>query len=146
MPGLPPRQYEHEGRYTPLTHQFILTRRILRMIMMGRMIFGDSVGLKLPEICLTGEEKHRNNLTQETYPHRDRTRARISFGRHNHSFTFTLLEWMGASMMYIVFHFRVVSEVAPALSWSVIWGGPPCPCVVKNYVCDSELIPSPDRS
>ena len=32
----------------------------------GQMIFGDLVGLKLPDICLTGEGKPRKNLTQET--------------------------------------------------------------------------------
>ena len=36
----------------------------------GQMIFGDLVGLKLPDIRLTGEEKPRNNLTQETCPDR----------------------------------------------------------------------------
>ena len=34
----------------------------------GQMIFGDLVGLKLPDIRLTGEEKPRKNPTQETYP------------------------------------------------------------------------------
>ena len=34
------------------------------------MIFGDLVGLKFPDICLTGEEKPRKNLTQETCPYR----------------------------------------------------------------------------
>ena len=34
----------------------------------GQMIFGDPGGLKFPDICLTGEEKHRKNLTQETCP------------------------------------------------------------------------------
>ena len=34
----------------------------------GQMIFGDLVGLKLPDICLRGEEKPRKNLTQETCP------------------------------------------------------------------------------
>ena len=34
------------------------------------MIFGDLVGLKFPAICLTGEEKPRKNLTQETCPDR----------------------------------------------------------------------------
>ena len=34
------------------------------------MIFGDLVGLKFPYICLTGEEKPRKNLTQETCPDR----------------------------------------------------------------------------
>ena len=36
----------------------------------GQMIFGDLVGLKLPGIRLTGEEKPRKNLTQETRPDR----------------------------------------------------------------------------
>ena len=33
-----------------------------------QMIFGDLVGLKLLDIRLTGEEKPRKNLTQETCP------------------------------------------------------------------------------
>ena len=33
-------------------------------------IFGDLGGLKLPDICLTGEEKPQKNLTQETCPDR----------------------------------------------------------------------------
>ena len=36
----------------------------------SQMIFGDLGGLKLPDICLTGEEKPRKNLTQETCPNR----------------------------------------------------------------------------
>ena len=36
----------------------------------GQMIFGDLGGLKLPDICLTGKEKPRKNLTQETCPDR----------------------------------------------------------------------------
>ena len=35
-----------------------------------QMIFRDLGGLKLPYICLTGEEKPRKNLTQETCPDR----------------------------------------------------------------------------
>ena len=34
----------------------------------GRMIFGDLGGLKLPDICLAGEEKPRKSLTQESCP------------------------------------------------------------------------------
>ena len=34
----------------------------------GQMMFGDLVGLRLPDISLTGEEKPRKNLTQETFP------------------------------------------------------------------------------
>ena len=36
----------------------------------GQMIVGDLVGRKLPDIRLTGEEKPRKNLTQETCPDR----------------------------------------------------------------------------
>ena len=42
----------------------------------GQMIFGDLGGLKLPDICLTGEENPKKNLTQETCTKGDRTRAR----------------------------------------------------------------------
>ena len=37
----------------------------------GQMMFGDLVGLKLPDIRLTGEEKPRKNLTQETCADRE---------------------------------------------------------------------------
>ena len=36
----------------------------------GQTIFGDLGGLKFPDICLTGEEQPRKNLTQETCPDR----------------------------------------------------------------------------
>ena len=36
----------------------------------GQMIFRDLMGLKLPDIRLTGEEKPQKNLTQETCPDR----------------------------------------------------------------------------
>ena len=37
----------------------------------GQIIFGDLVGLKLPDIRLTGKEKPRKNLAQETCPNRE---------------------------------------------------------------------------
>ena len=37
----------------------------------GQIMFGDLVGLKLPDIRLTVEEKSRKNLTQETCPDRE---------------------------------------------------------------------------
>ena len=49
-----------------------------RMIMTAKWYSGDLVGLKLPDICLTGEEKPRKNLTQETWPYR----ARCVTGAH----------------------------------------------------------------
>ena len=37
----------------------------------GQMIFGDLVGLKLPDIRLTSGENPEKNLTQETCPDRE---------------------------------------------------------------------------
>ena len=37
----------------------------------GQMVFGDLGGLKFHDICLTGEEEPRKNLTQETCPDRE---------------------------------------------------------------------------
>ena len=70
VPGPPPRQHKHERWYTPPTNLFILTRRIWNDDCDGQMIFGDFVGLKLPDICLTGEERPPKNLSQETCPDR----------------------------------------------------------------------------
>ena len=54
----------------------------------GQMIFGDLGGLKLPGICLTGVEKPRKILTQETCPTGDRTRARCVTSAHATTFLF----------------------------------------------------------
>ena len=48
----------------------------------GQMIFGDLGGLKLPDICLTGEEKPRKNLTQETRPDRGSNPGPLRTGSH----------------------------------------------------------------
>ena len=49
----------------------------------GQMIFGDLGGLKLPDICLTGEEKHRKKTSpRKPVPTGDRTRARCMTGGH----------------------------------------------------------------
>ena len=40
------------------------------MMITTEMILGDLGGLKFPDICLTGEEKPRKNLTEETCPDR----------------------------------------------------------------------------
>ena len=48
----------------------------------GQMIFGDLGGLKLPDICLTDEEKPRKNLIRETFPTGDRTLAHCMTGAH----------------------------------------------------------------
>ena len=59
IPWPPPRQHEHERRYTSSTHQFILTRRIWKDDYDDHMIFRDFMGLKLPDIGLAGEENPR---------------------------------------------------------------------------------------
>ena len=59
-----------EKQYSPSTHSVIPTRRIWNDDYDGQMIFGELGGLKFPDICLTGEEKPRKNLTQETCPDR----------------------------------------------------------------------------
>ena len=51
----------------------------------GQMIFGDLGGLKLPEICLTGEEKSRETSPRKLVPIGDRTRARCVTGAHTTS-------------------------------------------------------------
>ena len=56
----------------------------------GQIIFGD---LKLPDMCLTGEEKPRKNLTQETCPdwgsNPGLLRDRLACYRLSHSGTHT---------------------------------------------------------
>ena len=65
MPGPPPRQHKHERQYTPVTYSVIPTRRIWNDDCGGQMIFVDLVGLKFPDICLTGEGKpHPGNLSE----------------------------------------------------------------------------------
>ena len=48
----------------------------------AQMIFGDLGGLKLPDICLTGEEKPRKTSLRKLVPTGDRTRARCVTGAH----------------------------------------------------------------
>ena len=48
----------------------------------GEMIFGGLRGVKLPDICLTGEEKPRKKSPRKLVPTGDRTRARCMTGAH----------------------------------------------------------------
>ena len=59
-----------DDTHPSLTQPFTPTRWIWKDDYGGQMIFGDLVDLKLPDICLTGEEKPWKNLTQETCPDR----------------------------------------------------------------------------
>ena len=83
MPGTPPKQHEHERRYTSFTHPLILTRRIWKDDYDGQLIFGDLVGLKIPDICLTSEEKPRRKTSpRKLSPTGDRTWARCVTDAH----------------------------------------------------------------
>ena len=75
--GPPPRRNEREKRYTPFTHPFILTRRIWKDGYGVQIIFDHLVGLKLPDIRLTGEEKPS---PRKLFPTGDRTRGRCVAG------------------------------------------------------------------
>ena len=48
----------------------------------GQMIVGDLGSLRLPDICLTGEEKPRKTSPRKLVPIGDRTRARCVTGAH----------------------------------------------------------------
>ena len=48
----------------------------------GQIIFGDLVGLKLSDICLTGEENPEKTSSRKLVPTRDRTRGRCVKGAH----------------------------------------------------------------
>ena len=48
----------------------------------GQMIFGELGDLKLPDICLTGEEKPQKPSPRKLVPTGDRTRARCMTGTH----------------------------------------------------------------
>ena len=82
MPGPPPRQHKHERQYTPSAHSVIPTRRIWNDDYDGQMIFGDLVGLKLPDIRLTGEEKPRKTSPRKPVPTGNRTRTRCVASAH----------------------------------------------------------------
>ena len=71
MPGPPPRQHGHERRTIHTIHAAIHFNKANMKEWLWRLndIRG-SCGLKLPDICLTGEETPRKNLTHETCPDR----------------------------------------------------------------------------
>ena len=79
--GPPPRQHEHERWYSSFTHPLIVTRWIWKDDYDGQMIFGDTVGLKRPDICLAGEEEPRKNFTKLVQTG-DRTHARYVISAH----------------------------------------------------------------
>ena len=67
MPGPSQRQHGHERRYTSFTHSFILTRLIWKVDYDATWHSGIFVGLKLPDNCLIGEEKHGKKPHPENF-------------------------------------------------------------------------------
>ena len=65
-----------DDTHVPATHSCILNNAdMLRMIMMAKYL-GTFVGLKLPDICLTGEENLEKTSPRKFVPTGDRTQAR----------------------------------------------------------------------
>ena len=50
---------DNRPTHHPSIHPLILTRRMQKDDYEGQVIFGDLVGLKLPDICLIGEENQQ---------------------------------------------------------------------------------------
>ena len=63
-------------------HPFSLSRWIWKHNYDGQMMFGKLMGLKLPDICLTDEEKLRKNSPRKLVPTGDRIRVRCVTGAH----------------------------------------------------------------
>ena len=53
----------------------------------GQMKFGDLGGLKIPDICLTGDENSEKTSPRKLVPTGDRTRARCVTGAHATAWT-----------------------------------------------------------
>ena len=78
MPGPPPRQHKHERTWRASPDEWSHTKHTLSHPNKANMEWWlrrpndirGPWGLELPDICLTGEEKPRKNLTQETCPDR----------------------------------------------------------------------------
>ena len=93
----------------------------------GQMIFGDVGGLKLPDICLIGEEKPRKNLTQETCPDRGSNpgplRDRRACYRLSHrggpwQMPSSICNWCRRQMFLFLFH---VFQLTNSLSFCFCW-------------------------
>ena len=68
------------------------------------MIFGDLGDLKSPDICLTGEEKPRKNLTQEICPDRGSNAGPLRDKRA----CYHLLHSGGQNKLVAVLYFHII--------------------------------------
>ncbi|PSN57943.1 hypothetical protein C0J52_00258 [Blattella germanica] len=67
------------------------------------MMSGDRLGLKLPDICLMGEEKPQKNLTQETCPDRESNTGPLRERRHTLSSTPQRWAWPFLDLIYPIY-------------------------------------------
>ena len=92
----------------------------------GRMIFGDLGGLKLPEICLTGEENPEKTSPRKLVLNRDRTQARCMTGMHATTWStivdpyYIILIWCRTALVWITA--SIMLGMDPYKSWMVISG------------------------
>ena len=77
------------------------------MIMMAKIIFGDLGDRKFPDIYLTGEEKPRKNLTQETCPNRGSNPGPL----HDKHACYHLLHSGGQELKLCPYKFTIVHEL-----------------------------------
>ena len=125
-------------RSAQCTHSAIPTRRIWNDDYDGQMVFGDLGGLKFPDICLTGEEKPRKNLTQETCPYRRSNpgplRARCACYRLLHSGGLSIHSILKINLIFssTLYNTQIVLETE---SYTLVY----CPIWVFDF---SEVISS----
>ena len=96
------------------TQPFFVTRRRWKNDD-GQMIFGDLGGLKFPDICLTGEEKPRKNLTQETCPDRRSHPGplrdkRVCYHLLHSGRSLKLFSFKNSRLWLLVFSFKIIQK------------------------------------
>ena len=98
----------------------------------GQMIFGDLGSLNIPDTYLTGEEKRRKNLTQETCPDRGwnpgplRDRRACYLLAHSGGLTYCIEHRCGREVTSLLLTKRTrVRSLVESTSWlSFFWGFP----------------------
>ena len=81
----------------------------------GQMIFEGLVGLKLSDICLTGEEKSRGSLAQETCPDRGSNRVRCVSGAHATACSTAVDKYIHIYIHYI----NYITIIMDDITWTI---------------------------
>ena len=84
-----------------------------RMIMIAKWYSGNHVGLRLPGICLTGEENPRKTSLRKLAPTGDRTQTRCVTGAHATacSKVMNLINILNYSFFYFLFCIILINPV-----------------------------------